>query len=408
MMTNQSYTVIRNGTILTPVEEVKDGVIVVRDAKIVAVGRRGQIREPPEAEVCDADGQYIVPGFIDIHVHGSKGADVLDATPEALETMSAFFVTRGVTAFVATMITAPPDDLLAGLENVQHIIRNGGLSGAEVLGAHQEGPFLHPEQKGCHPEELLVTPTPEHYARYLEYADIMSIMTLAPERDGATELIRDLGKAGVVAAMGHTVGIYPEIETAVEAGLSHAVHCFCNMGTLRRAGPEYEMPLKRVAGAAETILYEDRITTELIGDGWHVGDALMKLAAKVKGVDRVCWVTDAMTAAGMPPGRYFVGGVEAVVEHGIARLPDNTAYASSVTTLDVCVRNGFERVGLNLRDTVRMATLTPATIVGVAGRKGSLEKGKDADLVIMDANVNVQLTMARGQVVYRASDQNDA
>ena len=139
-------------------------------------------------------------------------------------------------------------------------------------------------------------------------------------------------------------------------------------------------------------------------DGWHVGDTLMKLAVKVKGVDRVCWVTDAMTAAGMPPGRYFVGGVEAIVEHGIARLPDNTAYASSVTTLDECVRNGLARVGLNLGDTVRMATLTPATIVNVADRKGSLAAGKDADIVIMDANVNVQLTVARGQVVFRAGE----
>jgi N-acetylglucosamine-6-phosphate deacetylase len=149
-------------------------------------------------------------------------------------------------------------------------------------------------------------------------------------------------------------------------------------------------------------LYDDRLTTELIGDGWHVGDALMKLAIKTKGVERVCWVTDAMTAAGMPPGRYFVGGVEAIVENGIARLPDNTAYASSVTTLDVCVRVGLERVGLNLRQSVRMATLTPAAVIGVDDRKGSLEPGKDADIVIIDSDVNVQLTMARGQVLYRA------
>jgi N-acetylglucosamine-6-phosphate deacetylase len=168
------------------------------------------------------------------------------------------------------------------------------------------------------------------------------------------------------------------------------------MSTLRRD------KLKRVAGAVETVLYDDRITTELIGDGWHVGDNLMRLAVKTKGIDRVCWVTDAMSAAGMPPGRYFVGDVEAVVEEGIARLPDWTAYASSVTTLDVCVRNGLERVGLNLQESVTMATLTPATIVGVEDRKGSLQAGMDADIVIIDENVNVQWTMARGEVVYQA------
>jgi N-acetylglucosamine-6-phosphate deacetylase len=211
-----------------------------------------------------------------------------------------------------------------------------------------------------------------------------------------------LCSAGIVAAAGHTNGVYPEIAPGIDAGLSHAVHCFCNMGTLRRAGVGHEQPLKRVAGAVETILYDDRVTTELIGDGWHVGDTLMKLAVEVKGVERVCWVTDAMSAAGMPPGRYFIGGVEAIVEHGIARLPDNTAYASSVTTLDVCVRNGMERVGLSLHDSVHMATLTPATVMGVDDRKGSLEAGKDADIVILDANASVKLTMARGQVVYRA------
>jgi N-acetylglucosamine-6-phosphate deacetylase len=404
-MDNQSYTVIRNGTILTPTEEIKDGAIVVQGTKIVEVGSRGQIQEPASAEVVDAGEGYIVPGLIDVHVHGSNGADVLDATPDALETMSTFFVTRGVTAFLATMITAPSADLLAGLENVRSVRHNGGVSGAEVLGVHQEGPFLNPAEKGCHPADLLIPPTPEAYRPYLEYTDVLSMMTLAPELDGALELIWALVDAGVVTAAGHTVGIYPEFEPAIRVGLSHAVHCFCNMGTLRRAGPVYDQPLKRVAGAAETILYDDGLSTELIGDGWHVGDGLMKLAVKTKGVEGVCWVTDAMAAAGMPPGRYFVGGVEAIVEHGIARLPDNTAYASSVTTLDVCVRNGVERVGLGLRDSVHMATLTPATILGVHDRKGSLEAGKDADIVVMDSDVNVRLTMARGQVVYREDTQ---
>jgi len=401
-MRDQPYIAISNGTVLTPTEEIRDGVVIIRASKIVDVGRRGQIKEPDSAEVIDAKGQYIVPGSVDIHVHGSKGADVLDATPEALETMSDFFVSHGVTGFVGTMVTAPPTDLLAGLENVRSVVRNGGLSGAEILGVHQEGPFLSRAEKGCHPVDLLVAPTPEDYARYLEYADVLTSMTLAPELDGAVGLVRALCDAGVVAAAGHTNGVYHEIKPAIDAGLSHGTHCFCNMSTLRRAGSQHAQPLKRVAGAVETILHDDRVTTELIGDGWHVGDTLMKLAVRVKGVERVCWVTDAMSAAGMPPGRYFVGGVEAIVEHGIARLPDNTAYASSVTTLDVCVRNGIERLGLSLRDSVRMATLTPATVIGVQDRKGSLEVGKDADVVILDADANVQFTMARGQVVYRA------
>ena len=401
-MTDNRYTVIRGGTVLTPFREIRDGVVVVEGSSIADVGRRGEVQEPVDATVIDAAGRYIVPGLIDIHVHGSKGADVLDATQSALETMSGFFVTRGVTAFAATMVTAPAADLLAGLENVRTVVQNGGLAGAEVLGVHQEGPFLNPAEKGCHPVELLLLPTPESYRPYLEYSDVLASMTLAPELEGAVDLVRALCAAGVVAAAGHTTGIRDEIVPVIDAGLSHAVHCFCNMGTLRRAGPGHDQPLKRVAGAVETFLYEDRVSTELIGDGWHVGDTLMKLALKVKGPERVCWVTDAMPAAGMPPGTYFVGGVEAIVEHGIARLPDNTAYASSVTTLDVCVRNGIERLGLSLRDSVRMATLTPATVMGVDDRKGSLERGKDADVVIMDANAEVKLTLARGHVVHRS------
>ncbi len=396
-----SHTVIRKGTVLTPTEVIRDGVIVIRGATIEAVGRRGEVDEPPGADILDAGGHYIVPGLIDIHVHGSHGSDVLDATPAALETMSRFFVTRGVTAFVATMITAPTEDLLAGLDNARAVIRDG-LSGAQLLGVHQEGPFLNPAEKGAHPPELLVCPAPESYRPFLEYADVLTTMTLAPELNGAMDLIHELHKAGVVAACGHSVAIYREFAPAIEAGMSHAVHCFCNMGTLRRDN------LKRVAGVVETVLYEDRLTTELIGDGWHIGDVLMRLAVKTKGVDRVCLVTDAMTAAGMPPGRYFVGGVEAVVEDGIARLPDNSAYASSVTTLDVCVRNAMERMGLSLQDAVRMATLTPATIIGADGRKGSLAPGKDADVTVMDGAARVRWTMARGKLVYGAGQEGES
>ena len=401
-MSDRHYAVIRNGTILTPTREIRDGVVVIEGTKIVEVGRAGATHVPADAEVIDAGGEYVGPGFIDIHVHGSNGADVLESTPQALETMSRFFVTRGVTAFAAAMVTAPADVLLAALDSARGVMQNGGLSGAELLGMHQEGPFLNVAQKGCHPPELLVAPTPERYRPYLEYSDAMVSMTLAPELDGAVELVRALRNAGVVAAAGHSQGVYHEIVPAIDGGLSHSVHFPCNMSTLRRAGPAHDQPLKRVAGAMETFLYDDRVTTELIGDGWHVGDMLMKLAVKVKGTDRVCWVTDAMAAAGMPPGRYFIGGVEAVVEHGIARLPDNTSYASSVTTMDVCVGTGIERLGLSLRDSVRMATLTPATIVGVDGRKGSLEMRKDADIVILDQTARVHMTMARGSVLYNA------
>ena len=390
------YKVVFNGTVVTPTHQINDGVVVIQDKRIIDVGKRGEIAEPEDAKRIDAGGHYIVPGMIDIHVHGSYGADVMDATDEAYTTMSDFFVTRGVTAFVATALTMPDANFMAILECISNIRRNGNLRGAEVLGVHMEGPFINVEQKGCHPVDLIVEPKPEQYMAYFEYKDVIKQMTLAPELKGAAQLVRDLVQSGILAAAGHTNGIYREMLPAIDAGIKHAVHFFCNMGNFRRDN------LKRVAGAMETLLFDDRISTELIADGWHVGDTLMKLTVKVKGIDRVCFVTDAMTAAGMPPGRYFVGNVEAIVEGGIARLPDNTAYASSVTTMDVCVRNGITRMDLPFADSVRMATLTPATIIGIADYKGSLEKGKDADVVIMDGNVDIKKTIAHGNVVYEA------
>ncbi|HUW09982.1 MAG TPA: amidohydrolase family protein, partial [Anaerolineae bacterium] len=198
-MTRERLTVVRNGTVLTPQDEIRDGVVVIDGDRIVAVGRRGEVQEPDEALIIDAGGHTITPGLIDIHVHGGLGADVLDATPEALDTMSGFFVTRGVTAFAPTMVTAPDADLLAGLENARRVMNSGGASGAEVLGVHQEGPFLNPAEKGCHPIDLLLLPTPERYRPYLEYADVLVSMTLAPELEGAVDLIRALCEAGVVA-----------------------------------------------------------------------------------------------------------------------------------------------------------------------------------------------------------------
>ncbi len=396
-MKNKKPIIIQNGTVITPTQEIKDGMVVVKGSKIEWVGNRADRKYKDEHNIIDAKGQYVCPGFIDIHVHGSNGGDVIDATPEALEKMSSFFVTRGVTSFLATALTVPEKEFIKVLECVRSVRSSGNLSGAQVLGVHMEGPFLNVEQKGCHRPELLGNPRPNEYRKYLEYDDVVKMVTLAPEMDGAVELVKALRSKNIVAAAGHSNGIYRDMIPAIDAGMTHAVHFFCNMGNFRRDN------LKRVAGAMETLLYDDRITTELIADGWHVGDILMRITVKVKGPEKVCFITDAMSAAGMPEGKYKIGGLEAIVKDGIAKLLDNSAYASSVTTMDVCVRNGMERIGLNLADSVRMASLTPATVIGINDRKGSLEKGKDADIVIMDKNANVKKTLVNGKVVFGTS-----
>ena len=361
----QNFLIISNGIILTPQSEIKDGIVVVGDSKIVDIGRRGTVAEPPDAEWIDAGGHYITPGFVNIHVHGGMGVDVTRITPGSFDTLSGFFAGHGVTSFLASALTSSPDVIIGILDHVREIIGKGHMNGANVLGVHMEGPYLNPAQCGAHPVSLLSLPRPENYMPFLDYSDVLREMTLAPELDGASQLVRDLRKRGIIVAAGHTDGVFSEMKAAIDEGITHATHFFCNMSHFRRD------QLKRVAGAVETLLYDDRITGELIADGWHLDPILMKLLVKVKGIEKVCFVTDAMAATGLPDGRYFVGNVEAIVEGGIARLPDNSAYAGSVTTMDVCVRNGISLMKLSLKDSLRMATLTPSEIIGVS----EIEKG---------------------------------
>ncbi len=393
-MEDLSYLVIKNGSLITPARVINDGVVVVKGSTIVDAGPRGMVEEPPGAQMIDARSGYMAPGMIDIHVNGAMGADVTKVKHDTFDIMGDFFVRHGTTSYLGTAITSADADFLRVLEHARSAIKKRTFKGAELLGIHMEGPYLSPEQSGAHPRAFLKQPVRDQYMQFLKYEDVLKKMTLAPELKGAAQLVKDLKDYGIIAAAGHTNGIYREIKDAVDAGITHGTHFFCNMSHFRRDN------LKRVAGVVETLLYDDRVSGELIGDGWHVGPRLMNLLVKVKGVDRVCFVTDAMPAVGLPDGLHKIGDVEAVVENGIARLPDHSAYAGSVTTMEVCVKNGVDQMELSLADAVRMASLTPARILGVDGRKGSLEKGKDADIVILDQKLNVQKTIARGQVVY--------
>ncbi|MEN6456930.1 MAG: N-acetylglucosamine-6-phosphate deacetylase [Prolixibacteraceae bacterium] len=390
----KKYLVIFNGTIVTGGHEIRDGVVVIQDHKIIDAGRQGYPEIPSEADRIDAEGNYIIPGMIDIHVNGAMGADVTKLTSDTFRTMGDFFVKHGVTAYLPTAITSPDDVFISVLEHTREFMKQDFRDSAEVLGIHMEGPYLSPEQSGAHPRQYLALPDPSHYSRFLAYDDVLKKMTLAPELSGASQLVRDLKDRGIIAAAGHCNGIYPEMIGAIDQGITHVTHFFCNMSHFRRHH------LKRVAGAVETFLYDNRVTAELIADGWHVDSILMKLLVHVKGVDNVCFVTDAMPAAGLPDGRYFIGSTEAIVENGIARLPDHSAYAGSVTTMDKCLETGINSMGLSFQDALCMVTSTPAKIIGVDHRKGGIEKNKDADIVIIDGQANVLKTIVMGKLVY--------
>jgi len=389
--------VIENGTLYTPTRVIPDGAVLVDGQRIEAVGKRDELVVPTETQHLDAGGGSIVPGFVNVHIHGVGGYSSLDGEVASLQAMSLLLTRHGVTSWVPTTGSAPLDDIEGALVAIRQAMR-ADTGGAEILGGYVEGPYLSAEERGAHPVELLIAPRPEEYSKLLKHADVMRVFTVAPELPGALELIRELKKLNILVSVGHSVAIDEELSRAVDAGLSHATHMFCNMGTLRRAN------LRRVAGLVESILLDDRVTTEIITDGYHIAPSLMKLALKVKGPENLAIITDGSSLSGLPPGSYTRSGRDIILEEEISYVADRSAYAGSVATMDHCLRVAIESMDLALPDAFRMASLTPATILGVADRKGSLETGKDADVAILDDDLRVVHTVARGRVFDATSE----
>jgi N-acetylglucosamine-6-phosphate deacetylase len=389
--------VIENGTIYTPTQVIPDGIVLVENQHIRAIGKRGDFTTPANARRVNARGGNIAPGFVDMHMHGVRNHDVMDRQVASLQAMSALLPRYGVTSFVPTTVTAPLSAVAEALQ-IAREAKRAEMIGAEILGLHIEGPYLCAQQRGAHRLDLLRTPQPDDIAMFSQHSDVIRSFTLAPELPGALDLIRALKERGILVSAGHTDAIDEEMERAVEAGLSHVTHMFGNMGTLRRVN------LRRVAGVVETTLLDDRLTTEVIGDGYHISPSLMKLILKIKGPERLAVVTDASPLMGLPPGAYQVWGIDVILEESIAFVADRSSYAGSVVPMDRCLRQVIAHTGVSLRDALRMLTLTPATILGVANRKGSLEVGKDADIVILDHQLNVAQTIVTGRVVFSAAE----
>jgi len=393
---------IRGGKLVLPDRVVDGGAVAINEANgvIEAAGRAFDVRPRREGEkVIEADGAMIVPGFIDLHVHGGWGADFMDGSLRDFDVVAAYHALHGTTSLLAASTSAPLDVILDMLETTRKAM-SLGTKGGRVLGAHLEGPWLNPARKGCHLPEQVRSPSPEERKAILSRTDVVRHVTLSPEVEGCLEFTRELAAAGVVVSAGHSDMTYDEMQAAVEAGVRHVTHIFCAMSSTVRKGPW------RHPGVLETTLADDRLTTEMIADGKHLPPCLMRLALRCKGPDRLCLVTDAMRGAGMSPGgKYTFGprdGTEVLIADGVAMLPDLTAFASSITPMDVMVKNTVEMAGAPLHEAVRMASLTPARIAGVADRKGSLEAGKDADLCILDGEFRVLHTIVGGKLLDRA------
>jgi len=383
------------GTAITPFEEIVNSAVVFDQGQIIYVGPRHHYPIDEKVETVNIHGKFITPGFIDIHIHGGAGSDVMDAARQDVETICRYHAQGGTTALLATTATAPLDEIKSTLQVVREAQKNP-LEGAQILGAHIEGPYLSMAKRGCHLKEHVRNPEKAEWEQLLEYQSEIKHITLAPEIPGALELIRDWSLRGISISGGHTDATYGEIMKAVDQGMVHATHMYCAMSSVSRPRPPH-----REGGCVETVLERDEITTELIADGRHLPAELLRLTVRAKGVDRVCLVTDAMRGAGMPDGVYTFGpkhGQKAVVKNGEALMMDLSSFASSVVTMDVMVRNALNLMGLTRREAIAMATINPARFLRVADRKGSLEVGKDADCVILDEDFHMIQTVIAGKI----------
>ena len=385
---------ITNGTLITPYRYIWGGTIVVEDGLIRGI-HEGEVDVPGATEL-NAGGNYVAPGFIDIHVHGGGGHDFMDGTEEAFLKIAEVHARYGTTALVPTTLTAEKEDLLKTLD-VYERARQTNSRGAAFLGIHLEGPYFAMSQRGAQDPRYIRNPDPEEYEEILAYSSSIVRWSAAPELEGAILFGRRLRQKGILAAIAHTDAVYEEVLAAYENGYSLATHLYsCMSGVTRRNAFRY-------AGVIESAFLLD-MDVEIIADGVHLPPPLLKLVYKIKGADRTALITDAMRAAGMPEGESMLGslknGLKVIVEDGVAKLPNRTAFAGSVATSNQLVRNMVKLADVSLLDAVRMASTTPARIMGVENRKGSLAPGKDADIVIFDDNLAIITTIVGGQVIY--------
>lgn len=386
MTTNIS--VYRCAKLYVPGGVIERGSLIVDgEGTIRAVGGE-QLDIPAGAEVVDWGGCSVLPGFIDVHVHGGGGFHMMDATYEQVDGMSRFHARHGTTAFLATTTTAAIERIRAALRNAAAAMRRG-VSGAELVGVHLEGPYINELRRGAQDRETIRLPDPAEMAQFMSDAEqTIRLVTLAPEVEGGMELVKWLVERGVTVSLGHSDATYEQALKAVRLGASHTTHHFNGMRPLHHREP----------GLAGAGLMLSGLTTELIADGIHVHPAAARLMFEVKGALGLCMITDAVGCAGLPDGVY--GGVRMV--GGEVRLLDGSSLAGSTLTQIRGLKNMMAFTGRKPEELLPSLTEVPARQAGIADRKGALAKGKDADFVVADEQFEIVATYVRGAAVYRA------
>lgn len=369
---------LTNGRVVLPHRIVENGSVLVEDRQVVAVVSETDFAPAEGWTLVDVANRLVTPGLVDIHVHGASGHTFNEPNVEAYGAILAEHARQGVTSLLATTATAPIDALIECLDFIQEW-RSTNHPGAEVLGAHVEGPYFSVAQAGAQDPAHIRTPDDGSPQQLLAHADCIKLFSCAPELPGCLSLIRELRQLGIRVAAGHSNATEEALQPAIDAGLSHMIHIWSGQSSTVRSGPW------RKPGLLEVTLTYDTLTAEMIADNRHLPPTLMKLAYRCLGPDRLCLVSDATSGAGLAQGsRYRMGNLEYEVHDGVGMLLDHTAFAGSTTLLNQMVNVLVNVVDVPLIEAVRMASLTPARIIGVDGHKGSLQPGKDADIAIFE------------------------
>jgi N-acetylglucosamine-6-phosphate deacetylase len=386
-----STTLLHAGRLLTPTSEITNAGILIREGVIEELGPREGMRLPAGAQEISATGKTAIPGFVDVHIHGAGGRDVMEGNADALASVTKTVARHGTTSMVATTVTASPDDTIRSVEGIARYISQQHETDdtrAEVLGIHFEGPFLSPARRGVHPPEWLQLPSSEMLEKLLQAAaGNAQILTIAPELLGAMPCIDAARNAGMVVAMGHTDATYEQARAAIAHGVHHAVHVYNAMRPFSH----------RDSGVIGAVLTSPEVSAELIADGVHVEEIAMKVLLQAKGPERMILISDGMSATGMPDGKYILGKLEVTVSGGICRNSEGKL-AGSTLTLDRALRN-IVGLGIPLADAVRMLTLNPASLLGIEFKKGALRVGADADIILLDEGMQLTNVWVRGAVV---------
>ena len=382
-------TIITNGTILTPQGWITNCSLVFDRGRIIRIERDSS--EPKLGkydQIYDARGGYVIPGAIDLHVHGGGGCDFMECSEEAFRTAVKTHMRYGTTAIYPTLSASSVEMIEQAVAVTERLMAEPD---SPIMGLHLEGPYLNPEMAGAQDPQYITPPIPEDYERILSQTNVIKRWDVAPELSGALEFGRYLKSKGILASIAHTKARYATIASAVEAGYTHATHFYNAMTTVHK-NREFKHE-----GTIESIYLMEDMSVELIADGIHIPPAILRMVHKFKGVERTCLITDAMGCTASNSNRVFDPRV--IIEDGVCKLSDRSALAGSIATMDRLIRTMAREAGVSLEDAVRMASETPARIMGIYDRKGSLEEGKDADIIVMTPDLEISAVWAMGRKV---------